>query len=446
MKRRIWTVLLSVIVALSLMQVTAMAEGQSSKGFLPENDIHYLLNTPDGDNSWYVSRDFVITANSGYLLSLGNQDDSSWGPVLSFPEQGANCEIMFYVKNTTSQEISSAVSLYYKKDSTSPVGKIQIKENEFKTFLNTITFGFFFKDKVDITISASDKLSGVAKIQYFLSDQVYENGSDIPSSGWENATMINHSASFSIDPADWNPDKFNETFFVYARITDFAGNICYLRSDGVVIYTDSTASDVSMKFQKGSSEDPAIRVNLNGNTIKTIFNGSYELSLNSDYTVNDSEIEFSSSYLDSLTAGEYTFTISYNPAGMDYSDLPGNSEPCTTMISVSIMGHSLVKTEAKAATCIEAGNIAYWRCSACGKYFRDENGTTPITLEGTVIPAAGHSFEDGKCTVCGAAAAGDEDIQPPKTGDNSNMVLWIALLLIAGSGFVLAVIVQKRRA
>lgn len=145
MKRRIWTVLLSVIVALSLMQVTAMAEGQSSKGFLPENDIHYLLNTPDGDNSWYVSRDFVITANSGYLLSLGNQDDSSWGPVLSFPEQGANCEIMFYVKNTTSQEISSAVSLYYKKDSTSPVGKIQIKENEFKTFLNTITFGLFLK-------------------------------------------------------------------------------------------------------------------------------------------------------------------------------------------------------------------------------------------------------------------------------------------------------------
>lgn len=95
--------------------------------------------------------------------------------------------------------------------------------------------------------------------------------------------MDNHSVSFSVDPADWDPDEFNETFYVYTRITDFAGNICYLRNDGVVIYTDSTAADVSVKFHKGSSENPAISVNLNGNTIKIIFNGSYELSLNSDY-------------------------------------------------------------------------------------------------------------------------------------------------------------------
>lgn len=107
---------------------------------------------------------------------------------------------------------------------------------------------------------------------------------------------------------------------------------------------------------------------------------------------------------------------------------------------------NLVKTAARAATCTEAGNIAYWHCDACDKYFSDKNGTTEITLEGTVLKATGHSYQNGKCTVCGAVAAGDEDIQPPKTGDNSNMVLWIALLLIAGSGFVLAVIVQKRRA
>lgn len=107
---------------------------------------------------------------------------------------------------------------------------------------------------------------------------------------------------------------------------------------------------------------------------------------------------------------------------------------------------NLVKTAAGAATCTEAGNIAYWHCDACDKYFSDKNGTTEITPEGTVLKATGHSYQNGKCTVCGAVAAGDEDIQPPKTGDNSNMVLWIALLLIAGSGFVLAVIVQKRRA
>ena len=40
--------------------------------------------------------------------------------------------------------------------------------------------------------------------------------------------------------------------------------------------------------------------------------------------------------------------------------------------------HKLTKTDAKAATCTEAGNEAYWTCSGCGKYFSDENGTNEI--------------------------------------------------------------------
>ena len=47
---------------------------------------------------------------------------------------------------------------------------------------------------------------------------------------------------------------------------------------------------------------------------------------------------------------------------------------------------NLVKTEAKPATYSEEGNIEYWYCSDCGKYFSDEAGTREITLEETVIP------------------------------------------------------------
>ena len=52
--------------------------------------------------------------------------------------------------------------------------------------------------------------------------------------------------------------------------------------------------------------------------------------------------------------------------------------------------HSLRKTTYKAATCTENGNIAYWYCSNCKKYFNDSDGTVEITLESTVIPATGH--------------------------------------------------------
>lgn len=54
--------------------------------------------------------------------------------------------------------------------------------------------------------------------------------------------------------------------------------------------------------------------------------------------------------------------------------------------------HSLTKTERKEASCTENGNIEYWTCSLCNKYFLDDEGKTETTLPETVVPAHGHSF------------------------------------------------------
>ncbi len=47
--------------------------------------------------------------------------------------------------------------------------------------------------------------------------------------------------------------------------------------------------------------------------------------------------------------------------------------------------HTLEKTEAKEATHLTEGNIAYWTCQICKKYFKDEAGSQEITLADTVI-------------------------------------------------------------
>ena len=64
--------------------------------------------------------------------------------------------------------------------------------------------------------------------------------------------------------------------------------------------------------------------------------------------------------------------------------------------------HKSTLVEAKAPTCTEAGNIAYWHCAECDKYFKDESCKEEIALEDTVIAATGHKYENGTCTVCGA--------------------------------------------
>ena len=69
--------------------------------------------------------------------------------------------------------------------------------------------------------------------------------------------------------------------------------------------------------------------------------------------------------------------------------------------TVVAAGHDLSKTEAKAATCTEAGNIAYWTCGTCGKIFSDEKGETEISQEETVV-AAGHDLSktEAKAATC----------------------------------------------
>ncbi len=60
--------------------------------------------------------------------------------------------------------------------------------------------------------------------------------------------------------------------------------------------------------------------------------------------------------------------------------------------------HEITEHQAAAATCTENGNTEYYYCSDCGKYFSDEEGTTEISLSDTVIVATGHIWDEGEVT------------------------------------------------
>ncbi len=60
----------------------------------------------------------------------------------------------------------------------------------------------------------------------------------------------------------------------------------------------------------------------------------------------------------------------------------GSSTACT---------HQLTKVDAVAAKCEEDGNITYWHCNKCGKYYADVNAVREIKITDTVVPATGHT-------------------------------------------------------
>lgn len=125
-----------------------------------------------------------------------------------------------------------------------------------------------------------------------------------------------------------------------------------------------------------------------------------------------------------------------------------NSHKTTETAAVT----SAVKTP---ATCTEKGVTTY---TATVEF----NGETyTATKDVTDIPATGHSYEDGKCTVCGAAdpnykptesdngnsdfSATDNNTQSPQTGDDSNITLWIAVMLAAGTALTGSVLYSRKR-
>ena len=64
--------------------------------------------------------------------------------------------------------------------------------------------------------------------------------------------------------------------------------------------------------------------------------------------------------------------------------------------------HNMKHHDATEPECAVNGNTEYYECEFCGKYYSDADGKNEITLESTVIPATGHSYDWGECTECGS--------------------------------------------
>ena len=211
-------------------------------------------------------------------------------------------------------------------DETAPTAEIRLGENRWSQFLNSITFGLFFKDTQTVTISAADDGSGVEKTEYFISDTSCETTEALEEAAKEQWKA--YSDSFSIIP--------NSKNVIYTKVTDKVGNVTYVNSAGIVLYTDAAQDTKSISFTKTGTADVTANVTLNGNTIGEIYCGEAKLIPETDYTVSGETITFKASWLNTLAAGDYTLTVSYNPMGEEYVSDNGNDKPATTSISLHV--------------------------------------------------------------------------------------------------------------
>ena len=327
------------------------------------------------------------------------------------------------------------------KDIEKPTGEIIIGTNKWREFLNKLTFGLFFKDTQTVTINAADN-SGTVFVSYLVTNR------DLSEAELGSLVYRAYEEPFRIDP--------NGEYIVYAMLVDESLNITYLRSDRVTLdniqpviggiengktYCEAQAVTVDEKYVD--------TVTVNGTEVTLDENGSFVLSpangeqkiVVTDKAGNTAEMTVTvndgHTYGEWVSNGDGTHTRQCTVDGcngVETKDCSGGTATCAEKAVCEVCGKAygeldpknhtdLKHIPTKAATEDAEGNIEYWYCSGCGKYYSDKDGTKEIAKADTVtakLPKA------------------------PPTGDNSNLMSWFALLFVSG-GAVVCTAVNKRK-
>ena len=321
------------------------------------------------------------------------------------------------------------------KDIEKPTGEIKISGNSWKAFLNNITFGLFFKGTQEVTITATDNSGEMVTVEYLLSDK------ELTKAELDGMAFTAYTAPFGIDP--------DNDYIIYVRLTDKAGNTNYICSDGIVL--DGT-SPVITGIENGKTYCEAQTITVDEKHIGTVTVNGIKVTLDENGSIVLSPADGGQKIVVTDKAGNTAeMTVTVND-GHTFGDWTSNghgthtrqctADGCTEGVETDnctdedknhkcdicgkiISNHTDLKHfPAKAATEDSEGNIEYWYCSGCGKYYSDKDGTKEIAKADTVTAKLP---------------------KYPQTGDNSNLMLWIALLLASGGAVIGTTVVSKRK-
>ena len=298
------------------------------------------------------------------------------------------------------------------KDIEKPTGEIVIGTNKWQKFLNKITFGLFFKDTQEVTINATDN-SGTVFVSYLVTDQ------DLSEAELQSLVFSGYEEPFHINP--------NGEYIVYAMLVDANLNITYLRSDRITL---DNVQPVITGIENGKTYCEAQTVTVDEKYVDTVTVNGTEVTLdkNNSFTLSPADgeqkivatdkagntAEMTVTVNDGHTGGKATCTerAVCEVCGKAFGDLDGNHHA------------NLKHIDAKAATKTAGGNIEYWYCEDCDKYFADAAATKEIKQADTVT-----------AKLSGAAKS-------PQTGGDSGVA---TVLLLSGGAFICLVSRRKKR-
>lgn len=200
-----------------------VANGQEIKVKVPASQVGYTLSVSNTVVDYNESSTLTFTLNKGYSKTK-NFAVKVNGETVQL-DNNNQYTINNIQKNTN-------ITVEGVADITAPDTEIKVSNKTWKSILNKITFGLFFKETQKAEITATDEGSGVNKYYYYVDKSGSEKSlteKQLQAVDWKEGTSV----TFSED----------SNYVIYAKVTDKAGNIKYVSTDGIVI--DTIAPQVS---------------------------------------------------------------------------------------------------------------------------------------------------------------------------------------------------------
>ena len=256
------------------------------------------------------------------------------------------------------------------EDSENPTGEIKISENSWKSFLNNITFGLFFKDTQTVTITAADNSGETVTVEYLLSNK------ELTKAELDGMTFTAYTAPFGIDP--------DNEYIIYVKLTDKAGNMDYICSDGIVL--DGT-SPVITGIENGKTYCEAQTVTVDEKYVDTV-------------TVNGTAVTLDAT-------GSFTLAPADGEQKIVVTDKAGNTAEMTVTVND---GHTFGEWTSN-------GDGTHTRqCTADGctegvetDNCTDEDKNHICDICGNIISNHEDANQDHVCDLCGKVISNHED-------------------------------------
>ena len=200
-----------------------VANGQEIKVKVPASQVGYTLSVSNTVVDYNESSTLTFKLNKGYSKT------TDFAVKVNGETVQLNNNNQYTIKNI---QKDTDITVEGVADITAPDTEIKVSNKTWKSILNTITFGLFFKETQKAEITATDEGSGVNKYYYYVDKSGSEKSlteKQLQAVDWKEGTSV----TFSED----------SNYVIYAKVTDKAGNIKYVSTDGIVI--DTIAPQVS---------------------------------------------------------------------------------------------------------------------------------------------------------------------------------------------------------